>query len=62
MTRPKFLTSAEVAERLRMTPMYVIRLCRDGKLPATKPAGTWLISEDDLDAHIHARSNRKAAS
>jgi excisionase family DNA binding protein len=37
--------------------MTVVRLCRDKKLPATKPAGTWLISEADLAAHIKAKHN-----
>ena len=57
MSAPKFLTADEVAEQLRTTPITVVRLCRDGKLPATKPAGKWLIKQTDLDAHIAARRN-----
>lgn len=57
-----FLTAAEVAERLRATPITIVRLCRAGKLPATKPAGTWLISEADLKAHIEASRNEQGAA
>ena len=53
----KFLTAEEVAAQLRTTPITVVRLCREGKLPATKPAGKWLIQQDDLDAHLEARRN-----
>lgn len=52
-----FLTAAEVATLLRTTPITVVRLCREGKLPATKPFGTWLISEADLKAHLDASRN-----
>lgn len=63
MKTPIYLTADEVAQRLRTTPINVIRLCRDGKIPATKPFGRWLISETDLDAHIAAnRNEHKAAS
>lgn len=58
MSRPRYLTCDEVADRLRTTPITVVRLCRDGKLPATKPAGKWLISEDDLAAHLDAKRNQ----
>lgn len=53
----RFLTAAEVADKLRATPITIVRLCRAGKLPAIKPAGTWLISEADLQAHIEASRN-----
>ena len=57
-----FLTAAEVAQTLRTTPITVVRLCRAGKLPATKPAGTWLIAEADLKAHIAASRNERGAA
>lgn len=59
---PTYLTAAEVAEILRTEPMTVVRLCREGKLPATKPAGKWLIAESDLFAHIESRHNQREAS
>lgn len=58
MSRPPLLTAAEVAERLRVTPATVVRLCAAKKIPATKPAGTWLIDEAALEAHIAASSNQ----
>lgn len=58
----KYLTVAEVADILRLSPWRVTQICRDGKIPATKPTGTWLISEEDLQRHIEAASNQRAAS
>jgi excisionase family DNA binding protein len=57
VSAPKFLTAEEVAERLRTSPITVVRLCRDKKLPATKPAGKWLINEADLEAHLASSRN-----
>ena len=62
MQEPNYLTCAEVAERLRTTPMNVLRMCRANKIPATKPLGRWLIAEADLARYIEASSNTKAAS
>jgi len=65
MPRPEeptaLLTAAEVAAILRISPARAVRLCRDGKLPASKPAGQWRISVADLAAHIES-SRFKAAS
>lgn len=64
-TPSPYLTAAEAADLLRTSPINVVRLCRDGRLPATKPAGKWLILRADLDAHLnatHNRNNQKAAS
>lgn len=58
VSEDRYLTPAEVASKLRATPITIVRLCRAGKLPAIKPAGTWLISEADLQAHIEASHNR----
>jgi excisionase family DNA binding protein len=58
----RLLTAAEVADRLRVEPITVVRLCREHKIPATKPAGTWLISEADLKAHIEASRNQWSAA
>lgn len=61
-TEDRYLTAAEVATVLRTTPVTIVRLCRAGKLPATKPAGTWLISETDLQAHIEASRPERGAA
>lgn len=58
----KYLTTAEVADVLRLSVWQVVNLCREGKLPATKPSGQWLISEIDLDAFLASGSNQPAAS
>ena len=56
----KYLTTEEVAAVMRLTTWRVLQLCRDGKLPATKPAGQWLIAQSDLDAYIASGSNQPA--
>lgn len=61
-SKAHFLTAAEAADILRTSPITVVRLCRDGKLPATKPLGTWLILESDLLAHIEASRNEPGAA
>jgi hypothetical protein len=33
-------------------------MCRTGRLPATKPAGRWLITTDDFAAFLAAGSNQ----
>lgn len=53
----KYLTVSEVADILRLTPYGVTRLCRARKLPAMKPAGQWLIPEDEFLAHLEASRN-----
>ena len=57
-----YLTAAEVAERLRVTPMWVADLCRTGKLPATQPFRQWLIKESELQAYLDAHSNQTATA
>lgn len=59
---PKYLTTAEAAEILRLTPWQVVNLCRAKKLAASKPSGQWLIATADLEAFIAAGSNQKASA
>lgn len=56
MSRP-LLTAAEVAERLRTTPSVIVRDCRDGKIRATKPNRSWLITEEALADYLAAHEN-----
>lgn len=58
----KYLTTAEVADTLRLSVWQVVNLCRHGKLAATKPSGQWLITEDALRDFLASGSNQKAAS
>jgi len=50
----RYLTTAEVAETLRLSVWQVVNLCRSGKLRATKPSGQWLIRPTDLEAFLEA--------
>ena len=43
-----YLTVAETAERLRVTPQTVYRWCRSGRLAATKIGKAWRIPVDQL--------------
>lgn len=55
-----FLTAPEVAKILRVDVWAVVKLCRDGKLAATKPGQKWLIAPADLDAYIETGRNAAA--
>ena len=55
---PEYLTTAEVADTLRITPWQALNLCRAGKIRAFKPSGKWLILPADLDAYIAASTNQ----
>jgi excisionase family DNA binding protein len=51
----EWLTVADVAARLKITPTTVLRWIRDRRLPATKPGGDrmgYRIRADDLDRFI----------
>lgn len=52
---PLYFTPKEVAERLRISTITAIRLCRAGKLPAVKVGGTWRIPADDLAEHLDVK-------
>ena len=61
----RYLTTAEVADTLRLSVWQVVNLCRASKLRATKPSGQWLIRPADLEAYLNASFNEgpaKAAS
>lgn len=44
----KFLTTAEVAETIRMSENYVSRMCDSGQIRAKKLGNQWRISEEAL--------------
>lgn len=56
------LTSAEVAQILRVSPLTVTDMCRTAEIPATKVGKSWRISRADLDAYLAANHNQRAAS
>lgn len=43
------LTPAQAAERLRLHPKTVVRMARDGRLPAVKVGTGWRFRADQLD-------------
>jgi excisionase family DNA binding protein len=52
MTQERELTTQEVAERLRISWLSVIRRIQAGKLRARKEGNEWRIKESDLEAYI----------
>ncbi len=53
--RPRFLTPAEVAELLRVSPMTVYRLIKAGELRAARIGKSYRIREQDVDHYLEAR-------
>lgn len=44
----EFLTVEEAAQKLRVKPISVYRMCRRGELPAVKVGRSWRISNQKL--------------
>jgi excisionase family DNA binding protein len=61
VTVTQYYTVAEAADILRLKPKSVWQLCREHKIPATKPAGTWLIPVVEFDAWVAAGKNKATA-
>jgi excisionase family DNA binding protein len=57
----RYYTVAEAAQILRCSPKSVWNLCREHKIPATQPAGKWLIPVEEFDAWVAAGANRAAS-
>lgn len=53
----RYYTVAEVAPIIRRSVQSVRLLCVEGKIPATKPAGTWLIPVVEFEAWLHSGAN-----
>lgn len=54
-SRPRFLTPAEVAEMLRVSPMTVYRLIKAGEIRAARIGKSYRLREQDVDAYLQAR-------
>ena len=54
MTEDKELTLGEVAKRLRLSRMTVLRRIRSGKIRARREGDLWRIRESDLEAYIES--------
>ena len=61
MTAPTYLTAAQAAEILHVTPWRITEACRSGRLTAYKPGKTWLIKADDLTAYVETARTDDAA-
>ncbi len=53
-----FLTSAEVAEKLKLNQQVVVRKLQTGEIPAYKIGKDWRVAEHQLLAWLEARSNQ----
>jgi excisionase family DNA binding protein len=51
----RFLTPAEVAARLRVSPAVVLRLVRRGELPAVRVGRVWRVDEEEFRRWIRRR-------
>lgn len=54
LSETRFYTIAEAADILRLKEWAIRNHIKNGKLPATKPFGTWLIADHDLRRLIEA--------
>ena len=52
MREPEHYTTAEVAEKLRITPDGVAKQIKRGLLPAIRVGRRWLIPKETLDAML----------
>ncbi len=59
MTQEQELTVSEVAQRLRVSSLTVIRRIQSGKLRARKEGGEWRIRQDDLQTYIDSTYYQK---
>ena len=54
---PEYMTVEQVAEYLGRTPTTIYRWLKNGVIPGTKPAGTWVINKVALDKQFGGESN-----
>lgn len=55
------LTATEVGQRLRLHPKTVVRLARDGRLPAVKIGAAWRFQPGQLDVSLARTSTTPQA-
>jgi excisionase family DNA binding protein len=58
----EFLTSAEVARKLKLNQQVVLRKLRSGELPGYKIGGEWRVADHELEAWLALRSNRSSTT
>lgn len=52
----RLYTASDLAKVAGISPAYVARLCRTGKLAATRLGRTWVIRAKDAEAWLATRS------
>ena len=53
------LTPKELAGRANVSDSYIQRLCRQGRIKATKPGGRdWLIPDDEAERWLKEREEK----
>ncbi|MEW5701992.1 MAG: DUF2087 domain-containing protein [Candidatus Zixiibacteriota bacterium] len=57
-TDSTFLTSAEVAEKLKLNQQVVVRKLQSGEIPGYKIGKDWRVSDRQLEAWLETRSNQ----
>ncbi len=56
---PEHYTTAEVAEKLRITPDGVIKRIKRGELPAVRGGGRrWLLPRQEVDAMLQPEASQ----
>lgn len=53
----KFLTIAEVAERLKLTPQTIYKMIKDKALPAIRVGSQWRIPEERIQQWIESQEH-----
>jgi len=53
--KPAILSATDLAKKAGVAPSYIARLCRTGRLPASKLGGTWMIRAEDAEAWLAKR-------
>jgi excisionase family DNA binding protein len=56
-----WMTVAEAARHLKLSPEAVRARLRRGTLPGYRDEGRWLVHRDELDAHLHRSQNDSGA-
>jgi excisionase family DNA binding protein len=54
----EFLTSAEVADKLKLNQQVVLRKLRSGEIPGYKLGGEWRVADHELEAWLAPHSNQ----
>jgi len=58
--KPVILSATDLARKASVAPSYIARLCRTGKLPASKLGATWMIQVEDAEAWLAKRQEHRA--